>query len=413
MRALARRVADRHGAWRSSPRRSCWRCWCEARSPGRWTRSPRRAGASPRATSANASSRAGPGTSAPSRPTSRTCGSASSTNSTRRGSRTRSARRAGRGAAAVQRRTRAVRLRRLPRSAGAAAQGRLVLPAAREAVRRPTRRTRRRVHRVRGRRRQAHAGADQRPADVLPGRPAQRHRTPRSTSTQRWTRRWATSSTAIEESGAEIVRPDAPLPHRRRRPDAADDAVAEPDRQRGEVPARGRRAADRHRVRAERRTHDDGEWLFSVVRQRHRHRRGVRRQGVRHLPASARPRGVQRHGHRSGVVQEDRRAPRRLHLDRHVLHRRAPDSGSHCPLLPRPSPTRSQPPFWKEHTSDISRTRRSTSCWSRTTPATSSSPGKRSSTTRSATTCTSRTTARKAWTSSTGAAPTRTPRGPT
>ena len=136
--------------------------------------------------------RAGRETSAPSRPTSRTCGSGSSTNSRRRGARANAARRAGRGAAAVQRRTRAVRLRRLPRPAGAAAQGRIVLPAAREAVRRQARRTRHRVHRVRRRRRQADAGADQRPAHVLPGRAAQRRPTPRSTSTRRWTPRSAT-----------------------------------------------------------------------------------------------------------------------------------------------------------------------------------------------------------------------------
>ena len=41
--------------------------------------------------------------------------------------------------------------------------------------------------------------------------------------------------------------------HRRRRSHAADDGVAEPHRQRGEVPARGNSAADRHRVRAEKR----------------------------------------------------------------------------------------------------------------------------------------------------------------
>ena len=67
--------------WRSSPWRSCWRCWSEARSPGRWPPWPRRAGASPRETSASASPHAGHGTFGPSRPTSRTCGSASWTNS--------------------------------------------------------------------------------------------------------------------------------------------------------------------------------------------------------------------------------------------------------------------------------------------------------------------------------------------
>ena len=121
-------------------------------------------------------------------------------------------RRAGRRTAAVQRRTGAVRLRRLARSAGAAAQGRLVLPAAREAVRRQTRRARHRVHRLRRRRRQAHAGADQRPAHVLPGRPAQRHRRPTSTSTRRWIRALANLSTAIEESGRGDHQAGGPLP---------------------------------------------------------------------------------------------------------------------------------------------------------------------------------------------------------
>ncbi len=66
----------------------------------------------------------------------------------------------------------------------------VVLPAAREALRRPTRRARHRVHRVRGRRRQTHAGPDQRPAHLLPGRPAQRRahrgRPRRDAQTSRW-----------------------------------------------------------------------------------------------------------------------------------------------------------------------------------------------------------------------------------
>ena len=55
-------------------------------------------------------------------------------------------------------------------------------------------------------------------------------------------------TTAIEESGAEIVRPDNAA-HGHRGPDAADDAVAEPDRQRGQVSPRRCRAADRPRLR--------------------------------------------------------------------------------------------------------------------------------------------------------------------
>ena len=70
---------------------------------------------------------------------------------------------------ALQRRARAVRLRRLARPPGAAAQGRELLPAAPAALRRAARRARRPVHRLRGRRRPAHAGPDQRPAGVLAG----------------------------------------------------------------------------------------------------------------------------------------------------------------------------------------------------------------------------------------------------
>ena len=78
--------------------------------------------------------------------------------------RPRAARGAGRGAAPVQRRARAVRLRRLARPAGAAAQGGELLPAPRAPLRGPARRAGRPVHRVRGRRRQADAAAHQRPA---------------------------------------------------------------------------------------------------------------------------------------------------------------------------------------------------------------------------------------------------------
>ena len=82
----------------------------------------------------------------------------------------------GRRPRPVERRPRAVRLRRLARPAGAAAQGVELLPAAAEALRRPARRAGRRVHPLRRRRRQAHAGPDQRPAVVLAGRPHERRR---------------------------------------------------------------------------------------------------------------------------------------------------------------------------------------------------------------------------------------------
>ena len=54
---------------------------------------------------------------------------------------------------------------------------------------------------------------------------------------------------AVEESGAEIVRPHAGSAPGPRRSHPVGDGVAEPGRQRGEVPPRRCRAADRHRVR--------------------------------------------------------------------------------------------------------------------------------------------------------------------
>ena len=54
-----------------------------------------------------------------------------------------------------------------------------------------------------------------------------------------------------------------------------------------------------------------------LQRQRHRHRRAVRRQDLRDLPAAARPRRLRRHRHRPGDVQEDRGVPRRSDLARH------------------------------------------------------------------------------------------------
>src|SRR5690348_3576587 len=58
--------------------------------------------------------------------------------------------------------------------------------------------------------------------------------------------------------------------------------------------------------------------------QRHRHPGGILRQGLRHLPAAARPGCLRRHRSRSGTGQEDHRAPRRRRPDRHVLHRGDP-----------------------------------------------------------------------------------------
>ena len=214
---------------------------------------PRRADESPRATSANRSCPRGPKTSARSPPTSRTCVSGSSTSSKPLDRREPTGR-SGPRTAAVERRTRAVRLRRVARPSGAAAQGGVVLPADREAVRRQARRARHRVHRVRRRRRQAHAGPDQRSARHSPASVGSIRRAPTSTSTPRWTTRLENLDTAIAESGARDRPPGAAATADHGRPHPADDGVAEPHRQRGEVPARRRRATHRHRLRAELRT---------------------------------------------------------------------------------------------------------------------------------------------------------------
>ena len=101
---------------------------------------------------------------------------------------------AGRGADPVQPRAGAVRLRRLARPAGAAAQGGQLLPAAAAPLRGPARRAGRPVHRVRRRRRQADAAAHQRPAGVLPGRPDHAPASRRSTCDAVAGRRPAASS---------------------------------------------------------------------------------------------------------------------------------------------------------------------------------------------------------------------------
>ena len=155
--------------------------------------------------------------------------------------------RAGGRIAPLQRRTRAVRLRRVARSAGALTQGRLVLSAAREAIRRQARRARCRIHRFRGGRRQAYAGAHQRSTQLLPGRPGGRHHAEADLETA-LDDALANLATAIEESDADDRAPGAAASAGRRGPHPADDVVAEPDWQRGEVPAPRSSAPNRHRM---------------------------------------------------------------------------------------------------------------------------------------------------------------------
>ena len=102
--------------------------------------------------------------------------------------------RCARRARALQRRPRGLRLRRLARPGRAAALGGGVRRAARAPVRRPPRRPRARVHRLRGRRRRAHAAHDRRPAALR----ARRHDRPapraRRRSASSWPARCATSA---------------------------------------------------------------------------------------------------------------------------------------------------------------------------------------------------------------------------
>ena len=147
------------------------------------------------------------------------------------------AHRAGRGAPALEPGPRAVRLRRLARPAGAAAQGRELHPAAAEAVRRAARRARRPVHRVRRRRRQAHAAPHPGPARASPGSAGWPARRSTSTSPARSPTRSANLDEAIAESGAAVTHDALPVV-RAERP-LRGPAAAEPRRQRGQVPRPG------------------------------------------------------------------------------------------------------------------------------------------------------------------------------
>ena len=216
---------------------------------------------------------------------------------------------------ALQRRARAVRLRRVARPPGAAAQGRELLPAAAAALRRAARRSRRPVHRLRRRRRAADAGPDQRPAGVLARRPARAARTPTSTATRCSSACARTSRGSIEESGARDRRRAAADRARRRRAAAA--RVPEPVRQRDQVPRRGG-AGGPDRRRARRRV-----LALPLRRQRDRDRRRVRGADLRALPAPAPAHAVRGHRDRARDVPEDRRVPRRPDVAR---HRAAPTS---------------------------------------------------------------------------------------
>ena len=101
-------------------------------------------------------------------------------------------------------------------------------------------------------------------------------------------------STAVDDADAEIVLPDQPLPTVDGDPglltmvwqNLVGNAIK--FRRDGEVPRVVIACRTRQRRRGRR-------MAFQRLGQRHRHRRGVLREGVRHLPAPACPRGVHRH----------------------------------------------------------------------------------------------------------------------
>ena len=184
------------------------------------------------------------------------------------------------GPAALELRARAVRLRGLARPAGAAAQGGQLLPAAAAPLRRPAGREGRPVHRVRRRRRQAHADADQRPAGVQPGRPGRAASGCRSPPPSCWPRRRPTWPRPSAGRGAEIEAGELPA------------VLAEPtlltavfqNLLSNAIKFRGERAP-RVAVTAER----DGDfWLFAVADNGIGISSRVRRPDLRDLPAPAR-----------------------------------------------------------------------------------------------------------------------------
>ena len=71
------------------------------------------------------------------------------------------------------------------------------------------------------------------------------------------------------------------------------------------------------------------KWIFSVQRQRTGNRSAVLRQDFWHVPAAAQTGRVRRHRHRTGDLQEDRRAARRQHLGRVTT-----GAGFHVSLCP-------------------------------------------------------------------------------
>ena len=121
--------------------------------------------------------------------------------------------------------------------------------------------------------------------DLLPGGPGPRRAGRASTSTPSLDRALGNLAVVIEESGADVDR-RARCRRRRVIPTQLAHALAEPDRQRDQVPRRRRR---RTAIVIDAAPATDDAVAIHRHGQRHRHRARVRREGLRDLPAAARP----------------------------------------------------------------------------------------------------------------------------
>ena len=181
----------------------------------------------------------------------------------------------------------------------------------------------RRVHRLRGGRRQPHAAADPGSAGLLAGR----HEGQGTASTPRARRRCSRRSSnlrgAIEDSGARRdARPAADV--------LADETQLIQLFQNlvGNAIKYQSAGVPRVHIAARRERPDEVDVLGAG--QRPGHRPAVLRADLRHVPAAAQARGIRRHRHRAGDLQEDRRAARRQHLGRVGARARALPFALHC-----------------------------------------------------------------------------------
>jgi hypothetical protein len=212
------------------------------------------------------------------------------------------------GARAQQRGARALRVRRLARPPGAAARRRQPRPDPPRGLRGQARRGRGRIDPPRGRGSAPHARPDQRPADLLAHRPAERAAAADGFGGRPRGGPRSSRGRPRRVRGADRARRGAARGPRR--PDAARPALPEPRRERREVPRPGgARGLDHGGA-------PGGRLGLLRARQRHRDRAPALGADLRALRAPPRAPRVPRHGDRPRDLQEDRRAPRRTDLGR-------------------------------------------------------------------------------------------------